>query len=89
MQAALSWFSDCVCILIFPSSPSVLCCLSRNTAVKFICAVSKPVLLSTVRLCSDRLSLIKDCLAQMSTNYKQPAKLLGLANLLRVAGKLC
>ncbi|XP_067999116.1 NBAS subunit of NRZ tethering complex-like [Melanerpes formicivorus] len=39
-----------------------------------------------VRLCSDRLSLIKDCLAQMSTNYKQSAKLLGLANLLRVAG---
>ena len=47
-----------------------------------------PVLFSTVRLCSDRLSLIKDCLAQMSTNYKQSAKLLGLANLLRVAGKL-
>ncbi|KAF1512359.1 Neuroblastoma-amplified sequence, partial [Eudyptula albosignata] len=40
-----------------------------------------------VRLCSDRLSLIKDCLAQLSTNYKQSAKLLGLANLLRVAGK--
>ncbi|XP_035176436.1 neuroblastoma-amplified sequence isoform X2 [Oxyura jamaicensis] len=39
-----------------------------------------------VRLCSDRLSLIKDCLSQMSTNYKQSAKLLGLANLLRVAG---
>ncbi|XP_061845911.1 NBAS subunit of NRZ tethering complex isoform X3 [Colius striatus] len=39
-----------------------------------------------VRLCSDRLSLIKDCLAQMSTNYKQSAKILGLANLLRVAG---
>ncbi|XP_064911947.1 NBAS subunit of NRZ tethering complex isoform X2 [Columba livia] len=39
-----------------------------------------------VRLCSDRLSLIKDCLAQLSTNYKQSAKLLGLANLLRVAG---
>ncbi|XP_074905217.1 NBAS subunit of NRZ tethering complex isoform X3 [Buteo buteo] len=39
-----------------------------------------------VRLCSDRLSLIKDCLAQLSTNYRQSAKLLGLANLLRVAG---
>uniref|UniRef100_A0A8B9IGY0 NBAS subunit of NRZ tethering complex n=1 Tax=Anser cygnoides TaxID=8845 RepID=A0A8B9IGY0_ANSCY len=39
-----------------------------------------------VRLCSDRLSLIKDCLSQLSTNYKQSAKLLGLANLLRVAG---
>ncbi|XP_068793258.1 NBAS subunit of NRZ tethering complex isoform X1 [Struthio camelus] len=39
-----------------------------------------------VRLCSDRLSLIKDCLTQSSANYKQSAKLLGLANLLRVAG---
>lgn len=45
-------------------------------------------LLTTVRLCSDRLGLIKDCLSQLPTNYKQSAKLLGLANLLRVAGKL-
>ncbi|KAJ7341060.1 hypothetical protein JRQ81_004751, partial [Phrynocephalus forsythii] len=39
-----------------------------------------------VRLCSDRLSLIKECLSQLPTNYKQSAKLLGLANLLKVAG---
>uniref|UniRef100_A0A8C0HG56 NBAS subunit of NRZ tethering complex n=1 Tax=Chelonoidis abingdonii TaxID=106734 RepID=A0A8C0HG56_CHEAB len=39
-----------------------------------------------VRLCSDRLSLIKDCIAQLPTNYKLSAKLLGLADLLRVAG---
>ncbi|XP_059585522.1 NBAS subunit of NRZ tethering complex isoform X2 [Alligator mississippiensis] len=39
-----------------------------------------------VRLCSDRLTIIKDCIAQLPTNYKQSAKLLGLANLLRVAG---
>uniref|UniRef100_G1NML7 NBAS subunit of NRZ tethering complex n=1 Tax=Meleagris gallopavo TaxID=9103 RepID=G1NML7_MELGA len=39
-----------------------------------------------VRLCSDRLGLVKDCLSQLPTNYKQSAKLLGLANLLRVAG---
>ncbi|XP_042740699.1 neuroblastoma-amplified sequence isoform X2 [Lagopus leucura] len=38
-----------------------------------------------VRLCSDRLGLIKNCLSQLPTNYKQSAKLLGLANLLRVA----
>ncbi|NWX90393.1 NBAS protein, partial [Nothoprocta pentlandii] len=44
------------------------------------------ILFSTVRLCSDRLSLIKDCLARSPTNYKQSAKLLGLANLLRIAG---
>ncbi|CAI5769585.1 neuroblastoma-amplified sequence isoform X1 [Podarcis lilfordi] len=39
-----------------------------------------------VRLCSDRLSLIKECLRQLPTSYKQSAKLLGLANLLKVAG---
>ncbi|KAJ1149646.1 hypothetical protein NDU88_002451 [Pleurodeles waltl] len=39
-----------------------------------------------VRLCTDRLSLIKKCIAQCPTNYKQSTKLLTLANLLRVAG---
>ncbi|NXY87208.1 NBAS protein, partial [Alcedo cyanopectus] len=39
-----------------------------------------------VRLCSDRLSLLKDCLAQAPANYRQAAKLLALATLLRVAG---
>uniref|UniRef100_A0A8C5QYE1 NBAS subunit of NRZ tethering complex n=1 Tax=Leptobrachium leishanense TaxID=445787 RepID=A0A8C5QYE1_9ANUR len=39
-----------------------------------------------VRLCSNRLSLIKQCVAQCHTSYKQPAKLLALATLLRVAG---
>ncbi|XP_075779589.1 NBAS subunit of NRZ tethering complex isoform X3 [Pelodiscus sinensis] len=39
-----------------------------------------------VRLCSDRLSLIKDCISQLPTNYKQSAKIMGLADLLRVAG---
>ncbi|XP_075454502.1 NBAS subunit of NRZ tethering complex isoform X2 [Ascaphus truei] len=39
-----------------------------------------------VRLCSNRLSLIKKCIAQCATSYKQSAKLLALANLLRVAG---
>lgn len=40
----------------------------------------------TVRLHSDRLNLIKECLCQSPTCYKQSAKLLGLAELLRVAG---
>ncbi|XP_032209160.1 neuroblastoma-amplified sequence isoform X3 [Mustela erminea] len=40
-----------------------------------------------VRLCSDRISLIKECLQQSPTCYKQSAKLLGLAELLRVAGE--
>ncbi|XP_007641500.1 neuroblastoma-amplified sequence isoform X2 [Cricetulus griseus] len=40
-----------------------------------------------VRLCSDRISLIKECVSQSHTCYKQSAKLLGLAELLRVAGE--
>ncbi|XP_044147062.1 LOW QUALITY PROTEIN: neuroblastoma-amplified sequence [Bufo gargarizans] len=39
-----------------------------------------------VRLCSNRLSLIKKCISQSPTSYKQSAKLLALAHLLRVAG---
>ncbi|KAM4772461.1 NBAS subunit of NRZ tethering complex [Rhinophrynus dorsalis] len=38
-----------------------------------------------VRLCSNRLSLIKKCITQCPTSYKQSAKLLALANLLRVS----
>ncbi|KAM7078156.1 NBAS subunit of NRZ tethering complex isoform 2-T2 [Molossus nigricans] len=40
-----------------------------------------------VRLCSDRVGLIKDCVCQSPACYKQAAKLLGLAELLRVAGE--
>ncbi|XP_012508523.1 PREDICTED: neuroblastoma-amplified sequence [Propithecus coquereli] len=40
-----------------------------------------------VRLCSDRISLIKECISHSPTCYKQSAKLLGLAELLRVAGE--
>ncbi|XP_037655833.1 neuroblastoma-amplified sequence-like [Choloepus didactylus] len=39
-----------------------------------------------VRLCSDRIGLIKECISQSPTCYKQSAKLLGLAEFLRVAG---
>ncbi|XP_068136383.1 NBAS subunit of NRZ tethering complex isoform X2 [Hyperolius riggenbachi] len=39
-----------------------------------------------VRLCSDRLSLIKRCISQSPSSYKQSSKLLKLARLLRVAG---
>ncbi|KAG9494612.1 hypothetical protein GDO78_002120 [Eleutherodactylus coqui] len=39
-----------------------------------------------VRLCSDRLSLIKKSISQSPASYKQSAKLLALAHLLRVAG---
>ncbi|GAB1297311.1 Neuroblastoma-amplified sequence [Apodemus speciosus] len=40
-----------------------------------------------VRLCSDRITLIQECVSQSPTCYKQSAKLLGLAELLRVAGE--
>ncbi|XP_024408243.2 NBAS subunit of NRZ tethering complex [Desmodus rotundus] len=40
-----------------------------------------------VRLCSDRVGLIKECICQAPTCYKQAAKLLDLAELLRVAGE--
>ncbi|KAK2092028.1 hypothetical protein P7K49_028556 [Saguinus oedipus] len=40
-----------------------------------------------VRLCPDRISLIKECISQSPTCYKQSTKLLGLAELLRVAGE--
>lgn len=49
--------------------------------------VIRSLSLSAVRLHSDRVSLIKECLCQSPTCYKQAAKLLGLAELLRVAGK--
>uniref|UniRef100_A0A3Q3XCS4 NBAS subunit of NRZ tethering complex n=1 Tax=Mola mola TaxID=94237 RepID=A0A3Q3XCS4_MOLML len=39
-----------------------------------------------VRLRSDRLSLIKECIAECPTAYKQSTTLLNLASLLRVAG---
>uniref|UniRef100_A0A7N4P366 NBAS subunit of NRZ tethering complex n=1 Tax=Sarcophilus harrisii TaxID=9305 RepID=A0A7N4P366_SARHA len=40
-----------------------------------------------VRLCPDRLGLIRECIAQAPTCYRQSAKLLGLAALLQVAGE--
>ncbi|XP_004686491.1 PREDICTED: neuroblastoma-amplified sequence [Condylura cristata] len=40
-----------------------------------------------VRLRSDRISLIKECICQFPMCYKQSAKLLDLAELLRVAGE--
>nr|XP_010945645.1 neuroblastoma-amplified sequence isoform X1 [Camelus bactrianus] len=40
-----------------------------------------------VRLCSDRIGLIKECISQSPTCYRQSAKLLGLAELLRVSGE--
>lgn len=45
-----------------------------------------PVSPSPVRLRSDRLSLIEECIAECPAAYKQSNTLLNLASLLRVAG---
>uniref|UniRef100_A0A8C3M7D1 NBAS subunit of NRZ tethering complex n=1 Tax=Geospiza parvula TaxID=87175 RepID=A0A8C3M7D1_GEOPR len=75
------------CLQLIEDSPSAVQEeLDLIRALGYLEEFGVKILPLQVRLCSDRLSLIKDCLAQMSTNYKQPAKLLGLANLLRVAG---
>ncbi|XP_051471909.1 NBAS subunit of NRZ tethering complex isoform X2 [Apus apus] len=75
------------CLQLIVDSPSAVQEeLDLIRALSYLEEFGVKVLPLQVRLCSDRLSLIQDCLAQTSTNYKQPAKLLGLANLLRVAG---
>ena len=48
---------------------------------------SRQYVFFVVRLCSDRIGLIKECICQSPMCYKQSTKLLGLAELLRVAGK--
>ncbi|XP_078503906.1 NBAS subunit of NRZ tethering complex isoform X3 [Lissotriton helveticus] len=55
-------------------------------ALGFLDEFGVKILPLQVRLCTDRLSLIKKCIAQCPANYKQSTKLLTLANLLRVAG---
>ncbi|KAM6906602.1 NBAS subunit of NRZ tethering complex isoform 2-T2 [Lycodopsis pacificus] len=47
---------------------------------------SASILPVEVRLQSDRLSLVEECIAHCSTAYKQSTTLLNLASLLRVAG---
>ncbi|CAJ0923037.1 unnamed protein product [Ranitomeya imitator] len=57
--------------------------------ISFLCFVFFKANLGSdmaLRLCSSRLSLIKKCISQSPTSYKQSAKLLALAHLLRVAG---
>lgn len=70
----------------------ISCNFSRlNTVISGSCLTALPPsasLLSPlpVRLRSDRLSLIEECIAHCSTAYKQSTTLLNLASLLRVAG---
>ncbi|NXY05652.1 NBAS protein, partial [Pteruthius melanotis] len=75
------------CLQLIEDSPSAIQEeLDLIRALGYLEEFGVKILPLQVRLCSDRLSLIKDCLAQMSTSYKQSAKILELANLLRVAG---
>ncbi|XP_031960030.1 neuroblastoma-amplified sequence isoform X3 [Corvus moneduloides] len=75
------------CLQLIEDSPSAVQEeLDLIRALGYLEEFGVKILPLQVRLCSDRLGLIKDCLAQTSTNYKQSAKLLELANLLRVAG---
>lgn len=83
-QLSLGCFSDDVAILSILLNKKCISGVHLQQSLN----TQTPILLPTVRLCSDRLGLIKDCLSQLPTNYKQSAKLLGLANLLRVAGEL-
>uniref|UniRef100_A0A2K6G0Z5 NBAS subunit of NRZ tethering complex n=1 Tax=Propithecus coquereli TaxID=379532 RepID=A0A2K6G0Z5_PROCO len=61
---------------------NVYTCLDSDACYESLICFS-----SVVRLCSDRISLIKECISHSPTCYKQSAKLLGLAELLRVAGE--
>uniref|UniRef100_A0A8D2IZ58 NBAS subunit of NRZ tethering complex n=1 Tax=Varanus komodoensis TaxID=61221 RepID=A0A8D2IZ58_VARKO len=75
------------CLQLITDCPSVIQEeLDLIRALSYLEEFSVKILPLQVRLCSDRLSLIKECLLQQPTNYKQSAKLLGLANLLKVAG---
>nr|XP_006006206.1 PREDICTED: neuroblastoma-amplified sequence isoform X2 [Latimeria chalumnae] len=75
------------CLQLIVDCPPVI-----QEELDLICALNQleelgvKILPLQVRLCSDRLSLIKECITQCQTAYKQSTKLLGLANLLRVAG---
>nr|XP_055042803.1 NBAS subunit of NRZ tethering complex [Misgurnus anguillicaudatus] len=75
------------CLLLITDRPPLI-----QEELDLISALSKleefnvKVLPLQVRLQTDRLSLVKDCISQCPTAYKQSTLLLSLARLLRVAG---
>ncbi|XP_036191191.1 neuroblastoma-amplified sequence isoform X1 [Myotis myotis] len=77
----------CCLQLIIDKPPAIEEELDLIQAVGCLEEFGVKILPLQVRLHSDRLSLIKECLCQSPTCYKQSAKLLGLAELLRVAGE--
>nr|XP_061784995.1 NBAS subunit of NRZ tethering complex-like isoform X2 [Nerophis lumbriciformis] len=77
-RACLQLITDC--------PPAVQDELDLISAISQLEDFSVNVLPLQVRLRSDRLSLIEECIAHCSTAYKQSNTLLSLASLLRVAG---
>ncbi|XP_016080231.1 PREDICTED: neuroblastoma-amplified sequence [Miniopterus natalensis] len=77
----------CCLQLIIDRPPAIQEELDLIQAVGCLEEFGVKILPLQVRLCSDRVGLIKECICQSPTCYKQSTKLLGLAELLRVAGE--
>nr|XP_033504549.1 neuroblastoma-amplified sequence [Epinephelus lanceolatus] len=77
-RACLQLITDC--------PPTIQEELDLISALSQLEDFSVSILPLQVRLRSDRLSLIKECIAHCTTAYKQSTTLLNLASLLRVAG---
>lgn len=71
---------------IYSTAQATAFLLGLNFGLCFV-PLSHFLFLSAVRLRTDRLSLIKECISQCPTAYRQSTLLLSLARLLRVAGK--
>ncbi|XP_006880730.1 PREDICTED: neuroblastoma-amplified sequence-like [Elephantulus edwardii] len=76
----------CCLELITDRPPSVQEELDLIQALGYLEEFGVKILPLQVRLFSNRIGLIQECISQSPMCYKQSAKLLGLAELLRVAG---
>ncbi|XP_063079339.1 NBAS subunit of NRZ tethering complex [Engraulis encrasicolus] len=75
------------CLLLISDCPPVVAEeLDLISALSRLEDFNVKILPLQVRLCEERLSLIKDCVAQSPYAYRQATTLLELARLLRVAG---
>ncbi|XP_045700375.1 neuroblastoma-amplified sequence isoform X2 [Phyllostomus hastatus] len=77
----------CCLQLITDRPPAIQEELDLIQALGYLEEFGVKILPLQVRLCSARVGLIEECIRQAPTCYKQAAKLLGLAELLRVAGE--
>lgn len=69
----------------------IIICNRMNRALAITILTPLPsafLVFPPVRLRSNRLSLVEECIARCSTAYKQSTTLLNLASLLRVSGKV-